>query len=153
MYSTAFQIFCPLKTSCKLVTQCKVKEKVTFGKLILRKTLWKQQLNMASKLASRSGLDSEWNDVSASIDLFLVQHERKFDEGRLRIIKSHWIADKERKQCSNKLCAVNFSLTERKHHCRRYHSSLFYMNNIKAFFNTMDWWGICPTGPLPLPHH
>ena len=23
----------------------------------------------------------------------------------------------------------------------------------KAFFNTMDWWGICPTGPLPLPHH
>jgi hypothetical protein len=24
---------------------------------------------------------------------------------------------------------------------------------IKAFFNTMEWWGICPTGPLPLPHH
>jgi hypothetical protein len=24
---------------------------------------------------------------------------------------------------------------------------------LKAFFNTMDWWGICPTGPLPLPHH
>jgi hypothetical protein len=24
---------------------------------------------------------------------------------------------------------------------------------IKAFFNTMDWWDICPTGPLPLPHH
>jgi hypothetical protein len=23
----------------------------------------------------------------------------------------------------------------------------------KAFFNTMEWWGICPTGPLPLPHH
>jgi hypothetical protein len=23
----------------------------------------------------------------------------------------------------------------------------------KAFFNTMDWWGICLNGPLPLPHH
>jgi hypothetical protein len=23
----------------------------------------------------------------------------------------------------------------------------------KAFFNTVDWWGICPTGPLPLPHN
>ena len=74
---------------------------------------------MASKFISY-GLDSEWNDVSASIDLFLVQHERKFDEGRLKITKSHWIADKERKHCSNKMCAIAFSLTERKHHCRRY---------------------------------
>ena len=23
----------------------------------------------------------------------------------------------------------------------------------KASFNTMEWWGICPTGPFPLPHH
>ncbi|XP_028412816.1 vacuolar segregation protein PEP7-like [Dendronephthya gigantea] len=78
---------------------------------------------MASGLLSsksRCGFDSDWNDVSASIDLFLVEHERKLDEGRLRFItKSHWISDKERKQCANKLCKVNFSLTERKHHCRR----------------------------------
>jgi hypothetical protein len=25
--------------------------------------------------------------------------------------------------------------------------------NPKASFNTMEWWGICPTGPFPLPHH
>ena len=25
--------------------------------------------------------------------------------------------------------------------------------DVKAFFNTIDWWGICPTGPLPLSHH
>ena len=24
---------------------------------------------------------------------------------------------------------------------------------VKASFNTMEWWGICPTGPFPLPHH
>ena len=26
-------------------------------------------------------------------------------------------------------------------------------NETKASFNTMEWWGICPTGPFPLPHH
>jgi hypothetical protein len=25
--------------------------------------------------------------------------------------------------------------------------------DLKAFFNTMGLWGICPNGPLPLPHH
>ena len=71
------------------------------------------------KMAKGRHLDKEWKDLSASIDLFLVEHEGKYDEGRLRIIKSHWIHDKERKQCSNKECQTSFSLTERRHHCRR----------------------------------
>jgi hypothetical protein len=29
----------------------------------------------------------------------------------------------------------------------------FALIHSKAFFNTMDWWGIFPTRPLPLPHH
>jgi hypothetical protein len=32
-------------------------------------------------------------------------------------------------------------------------SSVTKVTNCKAFFNTMDWWGICSTGPLPMPHH
>ena len=79
---------------------------------------------MASRLTGGCNVDHnlefDWNDVSASIDLFLVQHERKFDEGKLKITKSHWVPNRERKQCSNVMCTVNFSLTERKHHCRRY---------------------------------
>jgi hypothetical protein len=27
-----------------------------------------------------------------------------------------------------------------------------FKTKTKAFFNTMVWWGILPTGPLPLPH-
>ena len=42
------------------------------------------------------------------------------------------------------------------------HSKSFVVNGFgvkivvqasKASFNTMEWWGICPTGPFPLPHH
>ena len=63
--------------------------------------------------------EQQWSNLSDSIALVLVEHEGKYDEGLFRITKSHWVQDKERKQCSNKECHINFSLTERKHHCRR----------------------------------
>jgi hypothetical protein len=31
------------------------------------------------------------------------------------------------------------------------HDAVIEMFHYKAFFNTMDWWGICPTGPFLCP--
>ncbi|XP_006811901.1 uncharacterized protein LOC102810146 [Saccoglossus kowalevskii] len=38
---------------------------------------------------------------------------------RQEITKRHWVENSERSECVNPSCKLKFSLTERKHHCRR----------------------------------
>lgn len=43
----------------------------------------------------------------------------------------HWVRDDTAEQCSNPLCQVKFSLTERRHHCR--YVAKFYIYSKKKY--------------------
>ena len=66
-------------------------------------------------------LHAEWEDLSRSVgDVLLVNEGPGFKaEGRSQITRAHWVNALERKHCAEKYCHKKFSLTERKHHCRR----------------------------------
>lgn len=66
-------------------------------------------------------LHAEWEDLSRSVgDVLLVNEGPGFKaEGRSQIARAHWVNALERKHCAEKYCHKKFSLTERKHHCRR----------------------------------
>jgi hypothetical protein len=51
------------------------------------------------------------------------------------------------------LCKIFFLLSTVKIQKHPLFHIVKYYISVKAFFNTMDWWDIFPTGPLPLPHH
>lgn len=78
-------------------------------------------------------LNAQWDDLSQSISLLLVEHENKTDVGGggqqaavrpetiADITTKHWVDSNCRTHCTSAECAKRFTITERKHHCRRYY--------------------------------
>lgn len=68
-------------------------------------------------------LDAQWEDLSQSVSCLLRDHEGgskpevQLDERK--ITTKHWVDAQERKNCVAPECSKKFTLTERKHHCRR----------------------------------
>lgn len=65
-------------------------------------------------------LNAQWEDLSRSISEVL--HEREgpaVKVERSQITTAHWVNNLERAHCAEAGCRQKFSLTERKHHCRR----------------------------------
>lgn len=94
--------------------------------------LWFEIWMMSGQRYYRSqSLNAQWDDLSQSISLLLVEHENKTDVSRVgqqaipetaagAISTKHWVDSNCRTQCTASECAKRFTLTERKHHCRRY---------------------------------
>ncbi|XP_022088119.1 vacuolar segregation protein PEP7-like [Acanthaster planci] len=66
--------------------------------------------------------DRELATVRSQLQRFVSQHEDSstdYTEGATRITKLHWINSSQRSKCHNSSCKLKFTLTHRKHHCRK----------------------------------
>ncbi|KAL9963495.1 hypothetical protein ACROYT_G027006 [Oculina patagonica] len=66
-------------------------------------------------------LNAQWEDLSRSVSYVLNEHEgpEPKAEALRQISTSHWVESLERTHCAEGNCRKKFTLTERKHHCRR----------------------------------
>ncbi|KAJ7392560.1 hypothetical protein OS493_010207 [Desmophyllum pertusum] len=64
-------------------------------------------------------LNAQWDDLSRSVSYVLNEHEGPKAETVQQVSTSHWVDSLERTHCAEGRCAKKFTLTERKHHCRR----------------------------------
>lgn len=68
-------------------------------------------------------LNDEWEDLSQSVSCVLKVHKgpefNKAETSSQTITTTHWVEAIERTHCSERNCGKKFSLTVRKHHCRR----------------------------------
>ncbi|XP_015756675.1 PREDICTED: uncharacterized protein LOC107336129 [Acropora digitifera] len=68
-------------------------------------------------------LNDEWEDLSQSVSYVLKVHKgpefNKAETSSQTITTTHWVEAIERTHCSERNCGKKFSLTVRKHHCRR----------------------------------
>ena len=64
-------------------------------------------------------LNAQWEDLSRSIGEVLNEREGPADKAESQITTAHWVNNLKRTHCAEAGCRKKFSLTERKHHCRR----------------------------------
>ena len=85
-------------------------------------------------------LNAQWEDLSQSVSYLLQDHEGLQNakaevnsvaqvDTQQKIDTSHWANDQRRTTCSTPECQKKFTLTERKHHCRRYFSISSYQTD------------------------
>ncbi|XP_038050014.1 vacuolar segregation protein PEP7-like isoform X6 [Patiria miniata] len=66
--------------------------------------------------------DQELAQVRSQLQTFVSQHQDSntdYTEGAITITKLHWINSSQRSKCHNSSCKLKFTLTQRKHHCRK----------------------------------
>lgn len=73
-------------------------------------------------------LNAQWDDLSQSIGALLIEPERTSSKAETTTIAAsrpneistrHWIDSTIRTHCIDNNCGKKFTLTERKHHCRK----------------------------------
>ena len=67
-------------------------------------------------------LNAQWEDLSCSVSYLLNEHKEPTPKAESlgQIKTGHWVNSSERTHCADGSCRKKFTLTERKHHCRRY---------------------------------
>ena len=75
----------------------------------------------SSNFYRSKSLNAQWEDLSRSVSYVLNEHEgpEPKAEPLRQIISTHWVDSLERTHCADRDCQKKFTLTERKHHCRR----------------------------------
>ena len=83
----------------------------------------------SQKYYRSQSLNAQWEDLSQSVANLLQDHENQSKaevslqsvvDAQHGITTCHWANEQGRSRCSASECQKKFSLTERKHHCRRW---------------------------------
>ncbi|XP_033127058.1 vacuolar segregation protein PEP7-like [Anneissia japonica] len=71
--------------------------------------------------AATQSTPAQWDYVQNQVDTFVDQHKdgKQQEPQRSGISKHHWISVDVRLNCVNQKCRKNFTITQRKHHCRK----------------------------------